>query len=226
MLREIACTPTGELVSAAAGALFLVLWGSVCHVIVAHVLIAQIYYLRSGEVEEAHSLISDMEPSSPPEYILKGVVNASIGQANGSRENLKLAQQHFQLVGASASECDTIPGRQCMASCFFLLKQFEDVNIYLKSVKAYMYNDDAFNWNFGISLANVGDYKAAEEHLLLVQSERYQREYCYLSWLARCYIMNGKARLAWEIYLVSFIRIFVCMLCGNKSINGREVYHQ
>lgn len=41
----------------------------------------------------------------------------------------------LQLVGASASECDTIPGRQCMASCFFLLKQFEDVNIYLNSVK-------------------------------------------------------------------------------------------
>ena len=38
-------------------------------------------------------------------------------------------------VGASASECDTIPGRQCMASCFFLLKQFDDVNIYLSSVK-------------------------------------------------------------------------------------------
>ena len=52
-----------------------------------------------------------------------------------------MAQQFFQLVGASASECDTIPGRQCMASCFFLLKQFEDVNIYLNSVKAYMYND-------------------------------------------------------------------------------------
>ena len=30
-----------------------------------------------------------------------------------------------------------------MASCFFLLKQFEDVNIYLNSVKAYMYNDGA-----------------------------------------------------------------------------------
>jgi len=30
---------------------------------------------------------------------------------------------------------DTIPGRQCMASCFFLLKQFEDVLIYLNSIR-------------------------------------------------------------------------------------------
>lgn len=40
---------------------------------------------------------------------------------------------------ANCSECDTIPGRQCMASCFFLLKNFEDVNIYLNSIKTYMY---------------------------------------------------------------------------------------
>ena len=54
-------------------------------------------------------------------------------------------------VGASASECDTIPGRQCMASCFFLLKQFEDVLVFLQSVKSYFPNDDDFNWNYGIA---------------------------------------------------------------------------
>jgi len=112
-----------------------------------------------------------------------------------------MAQQFFQLVGASASECDTIPGRQCMASCFFLLKQFEDVNIYLNSVKAYMYNDDDFNWNYGIALAAVGNYKAAEEVLLLVQKEAYRQEYHYISWLVRCYIHNNNARAAWELYL-------------------------
>ncbi len=59
------------------------------------------------------------------------MVHASIGQAKDNQEHLKQAQQYFQLVGASASECDTIPGRQCMSSCFFLLKQFEDVLVFL-----------------------------------------------------------------------------------------------
>ena len=70
--------------------------------------------------------MKDVEPSQPNEYILKGVVNATIGQEQNSvtyfkliyifkyrqliytffkREHLKVAQQYFQLVGGSASEC-------------------------------------------------------------------------------------------------------------------------
>jgi len=170
-----------------------------------------IHYLNKEEIHEAYDLIKDMEPATPQEYILKGVVSASVGQASGSREHLKVAQQYFQLVGASASECDTIPGRQCMASCFFLLKQFDDVNIYLKSIKTYLYGDDNFNWNYGISLAATHQYKEAEETLLLVQSERLRHEYCYQSWLARCYVRNGKPEAAWELYLT--------MDTSNESFN-------
>uniref|UniRef100_A0A4W3GSC9 Intraflagellar transport protein 56 n=1 Tax=Callorhinchus milii TaxID=7868 RepID=A0A4W3GSC9_CALMI len=160
-----------------------------------------IYYLRQDDVQEAYNLIKDLEPTTPQEYILKGVVNAALGQEQGSREHLKIAQQYFQLVGGSASECDTIPGRQCMASCFFLLKQFEDVLIYLNSVKSYFYNDDLFNFNYAQAKAAVGNFKEAEEVFQLIQSEKLKNDYTYLSWLARCYIMNKKPRLAWELYL-------------------------
>ncbi|KAK3853741.1 hypothetical protein Pcinc_039733 [Petrolisthes cinctipes] len=160
-----------------------------------------IYYLKQDEVQEAYGLLKDLEPTVPQEYILKGVVNSAIGQETGSRENLKIAQQYFQLVGGSASECDTIPGRQCMASCFFLLKQFDDVLLYLNSIKSYFYNDDTFNFNYAQAKAAVGDYKESEEVFLLIQNDKIKNDYVFLSWLARCYIMNSKPRLAWELYL-------------------------
>uniref|UniRef100_A0A674PM92 Intraflagellar transport protein 56 n=1 Tax=Takifugu rubripes TaxID=31033 RepID=A0A674PM92_TAKRU len=160
-----------------------------------------IYYLRQDDVQEAYNLIRDVVPVTPQEYILLGVVNAALGQDIGSRDHLKTAQQFFQLVGGSASECDTIPGRQCMASCFFLLRQFEDVLIYLNSIKSYFYNDDAFNFNYAQAKAALGSYQEAEEFFLMIQSEKIKNDYVYLSWLARCYIMNQKAQLAWELYL-------------------------
>ncbi|XP_061175421.1 uncharacterized protein LOC133184383 [Saccostrea echinata] len=160
-----------------------------------------IYYLKQDDIAEAYNLIKDLEPTTPQEYILKGVVNAAMGQEQGSREHLKIAQQYFQLVGGSASECDTIPGRQCMSSCFFLLKQFEDVLIYLNSIKSYFYNDDSFNFNYAQAKAAVGNFKEAEEVFMLIQSDKIKNDYTYLSWLARVYIMNRKSRLAWELYL-------------------------
>uniref|UniRef100_A0A8D2D3Y1 Intraflagellar transport protein 56 n=1 Tax=Sciurus vulgaris TaxID=55149 RepID=A0A8D2D3Y1_SCIVU len=160
-----------------------------------------VIYYRQDDVQEAYNLIKDLEPTTPQEYILKGVVNAALGQEMGSRDHMKIAQQFFQLVGGSASECDTIPGRQCMASCFFLLKQFDDVLIYLNSFKSYFYNDDIFNFNYAQAKAATGNTSEGEEVFLLIQSEKLKNDYIYLSWLARCYIMNKKPRLAWELYL-------------------------
>ncbi|XP_034180372.1 tetratricopeptide repeat domain 26 isoform X4 [Osmia lignaria lignaria] len=160
-----------------------------------------IYYLKQDDVREAFELIKDLEPAVPQEYILKGIVNAVMGQETNSRDNIKTAQQYFQLVGSSASECDTIPGRQCMASCFFLYRQFEDVLVYLSSIKTYFSNEDNFNFNYAQARAAAGYFKEAEEAFQNVRNERYKNDYIYISLLAHCYIMNKKPQLAWDLYL-------------------------
>lgn len=40
--------------------------------------------LSSDDIAEAYNLIKDLEPTTPQEYILKGVVNAALGQEQGS----------------------------------------------------------------------------------------------------------------------------------------------
>ncbi|KAJ8664266.1 hypothetical protein QAD02_005928 [Eretmocerus hayati] len=160
-----------------------------------------IYYLRQNETQEAYDLIKDLEPSVPQEYILKGIVNAVVGQDRKSQEYIKIAQQYFQLVGTSASECDTIPGRQCMASFYFLYRQFKDVLVYLNSIKTYFPNVNSFNFNYAQAQVATGHYKEAEEAFLAIRNERYRSDLVYVSLLSYCYIMNKKGQLAWELYL-------------------------
>jgi intraflagellar transport protein 56 len=159
-----------------------------------------IYHLRNEEFKEAFELMADVEPTTPPEYILKGIVNAAVGQASESQQHLKAAQQYFNLVGASTSECDTIPGRQCMASCFFLAKQFDDVLIYLSSIESFFDSDDTFLFNIGIAKAAAGKHEDAVAHLTAVQSDSLRADPVYTSWLARCYIHTGRAKEAWGLY--------------------------
>ncbi|XP_017462052.1 PREDICTED: intraflagellar transport protein 56-like, partial [Rhagoletis zephyria] len=163
-----------------------------------------IYYLKNDKNEEASSLIKDLEPKLPNEYILKAIVNANASQSTGSgnsHEHLKAAQHYYQLIGSSPAECDTIQGRQCMASYFFLVRQFEEVVLYLSSIKSYFYNDDTFNFNYGQAKMMAHNYREAEEALLLVEGEWTKNDLVYICSLIRCLIMNKKAGKAWEMFL-------------------------
>jgi intraflagellar transport protein 56 len=162
-----------------------------------------IYYLRNDQVNQAYNLIKEMQPVTTKDYILKAVVHCLLGQnsTDKNNEHLKKAQTFFQSIGASTTECDTIEGRQCMASCFRLSNAFSDEIIYLDSIEQYMKDDDDFNWNYGIALASCQNYKQAEEVLLRVKKEKYRNDQVYLSWLCRCYIMNDKPDLAWNLYI-------------------------
>lgn len=80
-----------------------------------------------------------------------------------------------------------------MASCFFLLKQFEDVLVYLKSIKTYLATDDDFNWNYGIACASNEEWAEAEEAFGAVQGEGYRQEGAFLNWSARTFIMQGNS---------------------------------
>ena len=79
--------------------------------------------MKNGEIGEAEKLMKSVEPSQPAEYILKAIIHLQMGNMEQSKEHLKTAQQYFQVVGQSATECDTIPGRQCK---FLLNKEFQN----------------------------------------------------------------------------------------------------
>lgn len=104
-----------------------------------------IYHLRNGHIEEAEALLEEiLEPSTPQECILMGVVKAMIGQMEDNPKLIREAQSYFDIVGSSSTETDTIPGRQCMSSSLFLKKKYSEANVYLSSIKSYMCKSKAF----------------------------------------------------------------------------------
>lgn len=157
------------------------------------------YHLIHFNVKEAYNLVKNLKPRSAHEYVVKGAVFASLGQIIGDNDLLSEALTLFAFVGDSPTEKDTIPGRQCMASCLFLKKQYSDALVYLSSVESYLTNDDEFNWNFGISLAAVEEYEKAEEVLLRIKNKSYIGDVNYNLWLAHCFLKNNKGLSAWRL---------------------------
>jgi intraflagellar transport protein 56 len=87
-----------------------------------------IYFLRQGETEAAAELLDGVDASCPQSHALLGLLHANDSR---SPEALDRAQMHFERVGYSPFECDTVLGRQCMASSLILQKKFEEALVYL-----------------------------------------------------------------------------------------------
>ena len=73
-----------------------------------------IYYLRQDDVSEAYALIKDLEPTVPQEYILKGVVNAAVGEYIDQPKNIWCDTKIFvrsgeRVAGASEDSAAVLP---------------------------------------------------------------------------------------------------------------------
>lgn len=76
-----------------------------------------------------------------------------------------------------------------MASSFFLYGQFEEVLVYLNSIRSFFINDDTFNFNYAQAKVATGYYKEAEELLMQIHNMQIRSEPAFSMILARCHSM-------------------------------------
>lgn len=87
-----------------------------------------------------------------------------------------------------------------MASAFFLYNQFEEVLVYLNSVRSYFVNDDTFNYNYAQAKTATGNYKEAVEILVEIHDPAIRNELTYAMCLARCHIHSDNSEAAWQLF--------------------------
>jgi len=88
-----------------------------------------------------------------------------------------------------------------MASAFFLYEQFEEVLVYMNSIRSYFVNDDVFNYNFAQAKCATGYYKEAEELLMQISDMDIKNQHTYCMILAKCHIHCGHPELAWNVFI-------------------------
>ena len=123
-----------------------------------------ISYIKQGEIDAAVELIGDMDADSPQSHFVIGILNAKRAQTREDAKAFTTACNHFQSMGEASTERDTVAGRQCSAMHFYLMKQFEDANVFLESIKEHSEDADDFNWNTEYPLLQVASLKRYALH--------------------------------------------------------------
>ncbi|KAA6362006.1 MAG: putative tetratricopeptide repeat protein 26, partial [Streblomastix strix] len=103
---------------------------------------------------------------------------AQPGSEGGASDDshIRDAAHFFEVMGSDPNECDTISGRQSMASALFLRGKFSESLKYFESIDNYFLTDDIFNYNYGVALAAAGKYQRGEKILERVQGDKIRRE--------------------------------------------------
>ena len=160
-----------------------------------------VLYLRENNATEAYNLLQNYVPIDVSESILKATAMLAYGQLSMEATLIEEANATFAEVGDMVVVRDTVPGRECMATSKFILGEYEESLRYLSTIEQHVGETDEFNYNKAMALAALSRWAEAEQHFLLVKSPQYTSEIYYTSWLARCYIKNGKMESAWNLYL-------------------------
>ena len=160
-----------------------------------------VLYLRENNAAEAYNLLQNYVPVDVSESILKATAMLAYGQMSGEASLIEEANATFAEVGDMVVVRDTVPGRQCMATSKFILGEYEECLRFLATIEQHLAEIDEYNYNKGMALAALSRWAEAEQYFLLVRNSHYKTEIYYTSWLARCYIKNGKMERAWNLYL-------------------------
>ncbi|KAI3383089.1 hypothetical protein SNEBB_006666 [Seison nebaliae] len=161
---------------------------------------ATIYHVQHDKIDEAYELMQNAQQTQTIEMILKGITYYLYGSKHNNAEDISHAEYIFQSIGESETDCDTVPGRQSMASYCFLKEDFKNCELYLDSISNYMKDNDTFNYNYAQVKLTTKKFSEAKEIFLDINSNAIKQDYVYALGLARCYIYDKDAEQAWRLY--------------------------
>jgi intraflagellar transport protein 56 len=206
------------------------------------------YYLQSSggaKYEEAlHLLEEGKDAEDVQNALLRGIAHLCCGQEssiddmyghddNARLEHLRIAEECFLVAGSDSSMENTTSGRQALACHYFTKKQHHSAVEVFDNMKDEYLNDDTFNWNYGLALANAGRYSEARTHLLRIEDETCKMGWYYTMWLCRCIIFcgdNDASNEVWALYRQSLesvisleCQIELLEMIANDSYRAREL---